>query len=362
MLELFQKTMSTCKRALYISPAISLVLSSSVSAYVTPSFTEYPVATGYESPSRVASAGGVVGYINRPTGSIYPTVLSIMTPSGTVTQNYNLLRAGDTMGIFSSLATDNSGNIWFAGCSGTSSTNEDVVFGYVNPSTATLTTYVYVPSVTKCGSSGGFSITGLTIDAAGNPWMIANRGYYHYSSVMSFNPATGAYRTGYGLGIPMNNWKSITAGPNNSLWIVDSDNSYGHRVQQLTLDTTTYTVTGMNTFTAPSGSDLGDIVAGPDGNLWFPDWNSQNIYKMTPGGTFTPYLVSSGKPSMITTGPDGALWFTANTTTSGYIGRLTTAGAMTQYASPNRNNTITSGPDNALWFTETNGKIGRLGY
>ena len=56
-------------------------------------------------------------------------------------------------------------------------------------------------------------------------------------------------------------------------------------------------------------------------------------------------------PLGITTGADGALWFT-NYTMPGSIGRITTAGVVTSYASPNISYSaeITSGPDGALWF------------
>src|SRR5262249_42907651 len=65
-------------------------------------------------------------------------------------------------------------------------------------------------------------------------------------------------------------------------------------------------------------------------------------------------------PSGITTGPDGALWFVNNNN----IGRITTAGVITEFAIPTVNSgpiAIKMGPDGALWFTELQtGKIGRL--
>ena len=61
-------------------------------------------------------------------------------------------------------------------------------------------------------------------------------------------------------------------------------------------------------------------------------------------------------------GPDGALWFTEQTTNK--IGRITTAGVITEYTVPtagSQPNDITPGPDNALWFSEAVGnKIGRI--
>src|SRR5262249_27412404 len=70
---------------------------------------------------------------------------------------------------------------------------------------------------------------------------------------------------------------------------------------------------------------------------------------------------SSSGPRNIVVGPDGALWFTEET--GNKIGRITTAGVITEYPIPSNNGAfgITLGPDGNLWFTEFAGnKIGRL--
>ena len=63
----------------------------------------------------------------------------------------------------------------------------------------------------------------------------------------------------------------------------------------------------------------------------------------------------------MTAGPDGALWFTE--WTGNKLGRITTAGLITEYNLPTPLSfpwSITVGPDGALWFTEyRNDKIGR---
>jgi virginiamycin B lyase len=64
----------------------------------------------------------------------------------------------------------------------------------------------------------------------------------------------------------------------------------------------------------------------------------------------------------LVTGPDGALWFTE--TDAGRIGRMTTAGAVTDFAIPTAASSpfaIKAGPDGALWFAESDArKIGRI--
>ena len=56
----------------------------------------------------------------------------------------------------------------------------------------------------------------------------------------------------------------------------------------------------------------------------------------------------------LTNGPDGALWF-ADISNQPHIGRITTAGAVTDFPLPANSTSgvaIVSGPDGALWFTE----------
>ncbi len=85
----------------------------------------------------------------------------------------------------------------------------------------------------------------------------------------------------------------------------------------------------MTEFPVPSPSSylLGDITAGPDGNLWFTEFESASgtgqIGRITPGGQVTlfPLPMSGSKPGGITAGPDGNLWFTD--AGLGQIGRIT---------------------------------------
>jgi len=84
---------------------------------------------------------------------------------------------------------------------------------------------------------------------------------------------------------------------------------------------------------------------------------------VTTSGAVTEYATPTANvnPVYIAAGPDGALWFTEFN--NGKIGRLTTSGAITEYPVPSGGSTwgITAGPDAALWFTESGfNKIGRV--
>jgi len=110
-------------------------------------------------------------------------------------------------------------------------------------------------------------------------------------------------------------------------------------------------------FSTPSG-----ITAGPDGALWFTEFGSNAIGRITTSGSFsefpTPTVLS--RPFGVAVGPDGALWFTENDK----IGRVTMSGSFTEFPLPTAGSGlegIAAGPDGALWFTEElGGKIGRI--
>jgi virginiamycin B lyase len=105
-------------------------------------------------------------------------------------------------------------------------------------------------------------------------------------------------------------------------------------------------------YSVPGLSKPGAITAGPDGALWFLNYGSNTIGRITTTGQVTSYTDPSiNSPDGITAGPDGAVWFTNGGNNS--IGRITTSGQVTSYADPGIENpeAITTGPGGALWFT-----------
>jgi streptogramin lyase len=122
----------------------------------------------------------------------------------------------------------------------------------------------------------------------------------------------------------------------------------------------------------PSGAGAGvhGITVGPDGNLWFTETKVDRVANvnatLTTINEFSTGITAGAAPVNIVSGPDGALWFTeANKAATGAIGRITTAGAVTNeflLPSPGNNDPedITVGPDGALWFTAAGtSQIGR---
>jgi hypothetical protein len=107
------------------------------------------------------------------------------------------------------------------------------------------------------------------------------------------------------------------------------------------------------------------ITAGPDGALWFTALTT--IGRITTAGVVTQYPVRGAEFLYgITAGPDGALWFTDSF--ANRIGRITTGGEITQFPLPTgfgqeygEPTGITTGPDGALWFAQVQWtNIGRI--
>ncbi|MGH9281686.1 MAG: virginiamycin B lyase family protein, partial [Acidimicrobiales bacterium] len=107
-----------------------------------------------------------------------------------------------------------------------------------------------------------------------------------------------------------------------------------------------------------------DIVAGPDGALWFIESAANKIGRSTTDGIVTEFAIptEASGPTAIAVGPDGALWFTESAANK--IGRIATDGAVTEFPVPTEASApldIVAGPDGNLWFTENAAlQIGRL--
>src|ERR1700680_3582425 len=147
----------------------------------------------------------------------------------------------------------------------------------------------------------------------------------------------------------------ISAGPDGNVWFVE-----------LLFGVGKITPAGAVTeYAVPGSPQLEGITNGPDGNLWFASVNNGTVGKVIPGGTVTQYAVGGGVADLIqyiTAGPDGNLWFGG----SGFIGKITTSGAITKFTFKSKNGDtpsvigITKGPDGNVWFVDANGFIGKI--
>ena len=114
-----------------------------------------------------------------------------------------------------------------------------------------------------------------------------------------------------------------------------------------------------NSFSSPDA-----ITAGPDGKLWFTEFDGNRIGSMTTAGVFVEYTIPTAGsiPIGMTTGSDGNLWFTEEQGNN--IGQVTPAGTFTEYPITTSGAfpwLIALGPDGTLWFAEYEGnKVGQV--
>jgi streptogramin lyase len=117
------------------------------------------------------------------------------------------------------------------------------------------------------------------------------------------------------------------------------------------------------------------LAAGPDGNIWFSEFNTSKIGRITAHGSkqglITEYELPrpNGGPGDITAGADGNLWFNelagnmdGRRPDGNRIGRITLKGAITEFQIPSKEGApinIAVGPDRNIWYTKPNA-LGRV--
>jgi streptogramin lyase len=108
------------------------------------------------------------------------------------------------------------------------------------------------------------------------------------------------------------------------------------------------------------------IVAGPEGALWYSEFEGREIGRITASGERAEFYMGLSEPSGINSfavGPEGNIWFTE--ARADRVGWITPAGAITEVSagiSPGAYPyDITLGPEDNLWFTERTGdRLGRI--
>ena len=108
-----------------------------------------------------------------------------------------------------------------------------------------------------------------------------------------------------------------------------------------------------------AGSEPGGITVGTDGNLWFTEFFVGKIGRITTAGVVTEFD-AAGNPQFITVGSDGNLWFTEQSVSK--IGRITTSGTnFTEFPTltPTSLIGVATGSDGNVWFVEDS-SIGRI--
>jgi streptogramin lyase len=160
---------------------------------------------------------------------------------------------------------------------------------------------------------------------------------------------------------PGTNPAQVVAGPDGNLWFSDRNGAVG---KITTGGTVTRFTSGLN-----SGSAVRSIAMGPDGNMWFSDPGATRAVGMINPTTHAISefsLPATSMPLGIAAGPDGNVWFTDSGTPRA-IGMINpTTHAISEFSSGLNPGTtlqqgLVAGPDGNLWFTEsTPGAIGMI--
>ena len=160
----------------------------------------------------------------------------------------------------------------------------------------------------------------------------------------------------------------IIAGPDGNLWFVDGtivSTGTQERIGRVTPQgSITEFPTGL-----PAGLAVGGLAAGPDGNLWYtqvggplsPGKPGGLIARMSTAGTVTSFGSSTGASGAPIFGPDGNLWFVEWPDGPVSLVRATLAGAITQFGRRKVGLPVdlVDGPDGNVWFTAQQ-SVGRV--
>ena len=293
-----------------------------------------------------------------PDGNLWFTVsggngnkIGRITPAGVITQ----FSVPTVNGVPAGITAGPDGNLWF--------TENGVGGNKIGRITlAGVITEFNVPT------ANGFP-AGITAGPDGNLWFTELAG----KKIGRITPAGEISE----FSLPTANFEpvGITAGPDGNLWFIERSGSFVDPPVNAGMIGQITPAGVIREFSLPTAHTLptGGITAGADGNLWFAETTVGfglvvfKIGQITPAGVIREFtiLINSGFGGDVTVGPDGNLWsnLVPNNPLDGFITRMTSAGVITQFATPPTSRcclrAITAGPDGALWFTET-GAIGRI--
>ena len=150
----------------------------------------------------------------------------------------------------------------------------------------------------------------------------------------------------------------MVVGPDGNLWF-ESTSSPNQDYSGFTSSIIRMTLDGaMTAFPLPVYVEANPLVVGPDKALWFGENETNKLERMTIDGHVTEFPVVYPLPLMkgdsitsLCIGPEGALWYTWFR--SNQIGRMTLDGKSQNFAVPYHASAITSSSDGALWYVQS---------
>ena len=283
-------------------------LPNSVSQFAIPSTTSRPSAIAYGPDGNIWFAETAYDQIGR---------LSLNAACyGTVTE-FSI--SGALGGGISGLASDGSHHLWFTAAGGDKVGSLDTAALQAVPVCANKG--VTSPAVVSPGAAldeyalpQNSGPNGLAIDHAGNVWIaqsVSNKIAKLDPTVPSSTPSF-AYLTEWALPTANANPLDVAIGVGNRVWFSEND---ANRIGELAANS------------AAGGTPITEFPMG----------------------------ATDLGPAGITAGPDGALWIAESTNVDGSIGRMTTDGKLTNFATPPAGGALLAdvaiNTDGSLWYT-----------
>lgn len=135
----------------------------------------------------------------------------------------------------------------------------------------------------------------------------------------------------------------LTLGPDGNLWMTDRGHNAIYRFALATGQFSRFDI-------ATPRAHPARIRPGTDGNLWFTMTAARKVGRITPQGAITEFELgdlAGGTPRDIVATPDGSVWFSGSGPRSG---RILPNGRVETFACGGNLNTALLGPDQRPWF------------
>ncbi|TMC35943.1 MAG: hypothetical protein E6J28_11210 [Chloroflexi bacterium] len=234
----------------------------------------------------------------------------------------------------------------------------------VKLSTGGIVEYTVPPPAVKpadCFTPCLPSVGSVALGGDGNIWFVD----HNFKTVGRITPAGDVKQWSAGLDL-IGGAQTIATGPDGNLY-VNADGGGDGRPDWILRVTPAGVITRLSAGQRPPGQGVfgtgpESITAGPDGNMWFTEFWTNRVGRLSPSGSLTEFSIptNDSAPRGIATGPDGNLWFVESTRSRPAIARITPAGVITEFPIAGGDSElypydIVSGPDGNIWFTESHG-------
>jgi streptogramin lyase len=253
----------------------------------------------YSLPSANSYLGSM---ISGPDGNVWLTEsdankIARVTLNGTITE-FPIPTAG-TFPI--QIAAGPDGNLWFT--EGNFNT-----IGRIT--TAGVVTEFPLPPPLSTAPVGSIGLWGLAAGPDGNIWFV------HYgANVIGVMSKTGSLLATYAIPTANSGAIFIVKGPDGNMWFTEGGATM-NCVNNIAKITMSGIITELPIPTPACDnpfSNIGGLVVGADGNIWFTERYSARIGRVTTGGLFDEFPVpanpAADRLQRITATADGSLWF-----------------------------------------------------